>query len=227
MKRSFALLLGVVVLGSTTTSSAGLFDFLKPKPFGPRAKRFQKPDGPPILRRVAGKVVPGGEPVAIVLEKRDQAKPVASRDIDEPNVALGQSSTSLSNVSLQVEVPPEQLGGPILTSEAAPAPAPELVPQAAPVEVIQLFHCVSYEDLDHIHPCAVRTVVAVKDPTCCPDPCGCCTPGCVYVEICVPPCCPYKYEVKRRDHSKIEYDYGRYEIEITSRDGVVHVDYDH
>lgn len=221
MKRLFALVLGVLVLGSTTSSSAGIFDFLKPK-YEPPAKQLQKPEGPPVLRRVAGKVVPG-KPMEVVLDK-PAAKPLAARQNDEPTVALGQPSSSLSNVSLQVDVPSE-LGGPAFASEAAPAPAPELVPGPA-TQVIELFPCVTYEDPQNIHPCAVRTVVAVKDPTCCRHRCDCCQPGCVYVEICVPPCCPYKYDVKRRDGSKVEYDYGDYEIELTSRNGVVHVDYD-
>jgi len=225
MKRLFAMLLGVLVLGvlvlGSSTTSAGLFDFLKPE----RAERtkFVKPDGPPVLRQVVGKVVLGGTPVEIVGQKVEAAGLPATKTQDELAIDLGRPTTALT-VSAQLQVPPGPEGGPALTSEGAVL---EAEPVPAAVQVIELFPCVTYEDHGHIHPCAVRTVVAVKDPTCCPDPCGCCQPGCVYVEICVPPCCPYKYEVKRRDHSKIEYDYGRYEIEITSRNGVVHVDYDH
>jgi hypothetical protein len=92
---------------------------------------------------------------------------------------------------------------------------------------IELYPNVVYGDLHNIHPCAVKTIVAVKDPRCCPHPCRCCKPGgCVYIQICVPPRGPFKYEVKRRDYSKIEYDYGDYEVEITSKRGLVYVDYD-
>jgi hypothetical protein len=219
MKRLFAMMLGVLVLGSSTTS-AGLFDFLKPQPL--ERTKFVKPDGPPVLRQVVGEVVPG-TPVEIVVQKVGTAGPTIANAQDEPAIDLGKPTTMLT-VSAQLQVPPGPEGGPALTSEGAVL---EAEPVPAAVQVIELFPCVTYEDYGHIHPCAVRTVVAVKDPTCCPDPCGCCQPGCVYVEICVPPCGPYKYEIKRRDHSKIEYDYGRYEVEITSRNGVVHVDYDH
>ena len=44
--------------------------------------------------------------------------------------------------------------------------------------------------------------------------------------ICVPPTGRFEYDVKRRDYSKVEYDYGKYEIEITSKKGIVYVDYD-
>jgi len=91
------------------------------------------------------------------------------------------------------------------------------------IEPISLYHCVKYEDLDNIHPCAVRTVVAVQDP--CYDPRSCCAPACVYVEICVPPCKCRRVKVSRRG-SKVEYDYGEYEVEIKSKRGVVYVDYD-
>jgi len=98
---------------------------------------------------------------------------------------------------------------------------------------VPLYHCVEYDDLDHIHPCAVPKIVKIIDP--CYKPCdhrhacGCCRPcpppRCVYVKICVPPCgCP---RVKIRDGGrKVKYDYGDYAVEIESDDGVVEVDYD-
>lgn len=104
----------------------------------------------------------------------------------------------------------------------APAPIPEgaIVHAATPVS---LYHNVRYKDLRNIHPCAVEKIVAVPDP--CPNPCNACAPSCVYVRICVPPCdC---YETKCSKHgNKIKYDFGKYEVEITSGRGVVTVDYD-
>jgi len=94
------------------------------------------------------------------------------------------------------------------------------------VQVIELYPHVRYKDLDNVHPRGVPTIVAVKDPGCCDKKCECSEPGCVYVEICVPPCGEPKFDVKRSDGSKVEYDYGDYEIEITSKKGVVTVDYD-
>jgi len=99
------------------------------------------------------------------------------------------------------------------------------MPEAAPMEegTIQLFPCVRYEDLHNIHPCAVKKVVAVTDP--CHDRKSCCPPKQVYVEICVPPCGCVKVRKSCRGH-KVKYDYGKYTVEITSKRGKVHVDYD-
>ena len=97
-----------------------------------------------------------------------------------------------------------------------------------------LFTRVKVEDRDHIHPCAVRTVVQVLDP-CSVErrglfhhhhvaACDACGPQCVYVEICAPPGCP---DVKvSRDGRKVKYDYGDYKVEVESKDGFVEVDYD-
>lgn len=90
---------------------------------------------------------------------------------------------------------------------------------------VHLYHCVEYEDLDNIAPCAVPKIVWVRDPCACHDPCSCCQPKCVAVKICVPHCGCAKVKVK--DHGrKVEYDYGEYKVEIESEDGVVKVDYD-
>ncbi|MBT6156859.1 MAG: hypothetical protein HOL01_18700 [Planctomycetaceae bacterium] len=105
--------------------------------------------------------------------------------------------------------------------DTAIAPAPAGQP-------IGLYHRVKYEDLDNIHPCAVKMVVQVMDP--CPpprDPCSRCKPAprFVLVEICVPRCGCKKVKVSRGG-AKVEYDYGKYEIEIKSKKGVVVVNYD-
>ncbi len=117
-----------------------------------------------------------------------------------------------------------------LQSEAIPpAPAEEgsKAPAAKAYPTTGLFHCVRYEDLHNIHPCAVTKIVSIKDPCWKPDPCSCeCQVApCVLVKICVPPGgCP-KVRVTRNG-SKVKYDYGKYEVEITSRNGEVKVDYD-
>ncbi len=119
-------------------------------------------------------------------------------------------------VTLQNEAVP-----PAPPEEGSNAPAPKAYPTA------RLFHCVRYEDLRNIHPCAVTKIVSIKDPCWKPDPCSCkCQVApCVLVKICVPPCgCP-KVRVTRHG-SKVKFDYGKYEVEITSRNGVVKVDYD-
>ncbi len=97
-----------------------------------------------------------------------------------------------------------------------------------------LFPRVEVEDRDHIHPCAVPTVVQVLDP-CSVERrglfhhrrvvgCDACGPQCVYVEICAPPGCP-KVKVSK-DGRKVKYDYGDYAVEVESKDGYVQVDYD-
>ena len=86
------------------------------------------------------------------------------------------------------------------------------------------FENVKVEDRHNIHPFAVKEIVRVKDPR--PDCHLCGSPGFVFIEICVPPHCKPEIDIKRKDGSKIEYDYGDYEVEITSKNGYVKVDYD-
>lgn len=101
------------------------------------------------------------------------------------------------------------------------------VPPAPAAKGARLFQCVKIEDRDNIHPCAVVKIVSIVDPCWKPDPCACkCQKApCVLVKICVPPCgCP-KVKVSRKGR-KVEYDYGDYEVEITSKNGVIKVNYD-
>ena len=85
-----------------------------------------------------------------------------------------------------------------------------------------LFPCVEYEDLDHIHPCAVTRIIAVKDPR---PKCDCDPSGCVYIAVCVPKnICP-KIKVDD-DGEEMKLDFGDYQVEIESKKGKVYVDYD-
>lgn len=91
-----------------------------------------------------------------------------------------------------------------------------------------LYHGVKVKDRKNIHPCAVPKVVKIIDPCWKPQHCGCCAPArprCVYVKICVPPCACERVKVSR-DGRKVKYDYGEYQVELESKDGVVEVDYD-
>lgn len=90
---------------------------------------------------------------------------------------------------------------------------------------VPLFARVRVRDRDNIHPRAVDIVVAVKDPNACSHACTCCTNRTVFVPLCVPPCPLEKVKVSR-DGTRMELDYGDYEIDITSRNGLVTVDYD-
>ena len=114
------------------------------------------------------------------------------------------------------------LAGLVQAAQMPPAPIPEgtVITGAAPAS---LYCNVRYKDLRNIHPCAVEKIVAVPNP--CPDPCNACGQDCVFIKICVPPCDCYETKCKRSGR-KITYDFGSYEVEITSSRGVITVDYD-
>ena len=88
-----------------------------------------------------------------------------------------------------------------------------------------LFRKVKYIDRRHIAPGAVPIYVAVRDPCERRDRCSYGPTKCVLVEICVPPCGAPKITC-RHDGTKVRYDYGRYAVNITSKHGVVVVNYD-
>ena len=125
----------------------------------------------------------------------------------------------------------------LVQDQGALQPIPDAPPADAAVgtqpvpaqgNAVPLFECVKYRDECHIAPCAVPQIVMVKDPCFKCDPCNpCATANCVAVQICVPPCspCPPKITCKRGGEY-VKYDYGKYRVEITSRHGVVKVDYD-
>lgn len=133
-----------------------------------------------------------------------------------------------------LQVPPApgpQLSAPPLTPIPEGTPLPDgsyVLPGPGPVGpmlepgAFDLYPCVKYEDKDHIHPCAVTKIVAVKDPR---PKCECDPSGCVYVPICVPEhICP---KVKVEDGGReVTYDFGDYKVEIESKRGTVFVDYD-
>jgi|GEM_PF-832706 hypothetical protein len=126
-------------------------------------------------------------------------------------------------------VPPGPMSQPLPPSVQ---PVPELGPAAAggpPIVMapgFALYPRVKYHDKRHIAPCAVPMVVAVRDPCAHRDPCEACgPPKCVFVQICVPPCGSPKI-CTRHDGQRVRYDYGKYAVNITSRHGIVVVDYD-
>lgn len=116
-----------------------------------------------------------------------------------------------------------------ISAQPAPSLGATPVPGAVPVPVqsvtIPLYHCVKYKDERKIAPCAVPMVVLVKDP--CAKCCDACAAPCVAVQICVPPCstCPPRV-VCRKNGEYVKYDFGKYRVEIRSKNGVVKVDYD-
>ena len=87
-----------------------------------------------------------------------------------------------------------------------------------------MFTRVRVKDRKNIHPYARPVVIAVRNPNACKHTCSCCTEP-VYIEVLAPPC-PLEDVDVSRDGTRIELDYGDYEVDITSRKGVVTVDYD-
>jgi hypothetical protein len=123
-------------------------------------------------------------------------------------------------------IPDEQ---PVAPAEGTPAVGAEPIPATA--TVVTLYPNVRYKDERNIAPCAVPQIVTVKDP--CPPACDVCNPcaappvQCVAVQICVPPCSPCPPKITcRRGGEYVKYDFGKYRVEIRSRNGCVTVDYD-
>jgi hypothetical protein len=159
-----------------------------------------------------------------------------STDPSQQQGILLTSGTALMSEAGSYEAPPPAPGiegavppGPIPLSVQ---PVPEMGPAAAggpPIAMapgLALYPRVKYHDKRHIAPCAVPMIVAVRDPCANRDPCSACgPPKCVLVEICVPPCgCPKI--CTKHDGAKVRYDYGKYAVNITSRHGIIVVDYD-
>ncbi len=124
-----------------------------------------------------------------------------------PPVALPGSPSALP--------PPEAASGFV----AAGGPPLQLAPAPA------LFRKVKYKDRRHIAPGAVPMYVAVRDPCERHERGLCGPPKCVLVEICVPPYGMPKI-TSRHDGTRVRYDYGEYAVNITSKHGVVVVNYD-
>lgn len=107
-------------------------------------------------------------------------------------------------------VPEVQYSGPVAGVPAMPA-------------TVELYHNVRYRGERNIACCAKPIIVQVPDPCACRTPC--CPTPCVNVQICVPQCgCPCVKVTRCGD--RVCYDYGKYEITITSARGRVIVDYD-
>jgi hypothetical protein len=158
-----------------------------------------------------------------------------SRDTSQERSILLTSGTALMAPGAYDAPPPAPgIEGMVPPGPTSPSlqPVPDMGPAAAggpPIVLAPgatLYPRVKYHDKRHIAPCAVPMVVAVRDPCAKRDPCAACgPPRCVLVEICVPPCGTPKICTKH-DGAKVRYDYGRYAVNITSRHGIIVVDYD-
>ena len=108
-------------------------------------------------------------------------------------------------------------------------PHPNLL--AMPHQIGEIVDCqvplvagVRIEDPENIAPGAVPVVVAVRDP-CLPPWVEGCTDSVVYVEVCVPQCPLQKLTISPC-RTRIKLDFGRYAVDVKSRDGRIVVDYD-
>jgi hypothetical protein len=116
-----------------------------------------------------------------------------------------------------------------------PPPQPEAVLPGAPAPLaeeqlsygsivrgpVSLYPRLRIKDADDMAPGGASVIVAVRDPNA-----GRRSPaGIVFVKVCVPLCQLERLRT-RNGGTEVELDYGKYEVEIESCDGVVTIDYD-
>lgn len=109
---------------------------------------------------------------------------------------------------------PDPAYGPVVPYDQVflPPTSTQVVGPALP-----LYQNVRVRQTRNMHPQAVPTLVAIRNPSF--------GGSCVYVEVCVPPCGPGQVLCYRRG-DRIRLDYGKYSVDIvTTRRGVVVVDY--
>lgn len=141
------------------------------------------------------------------------------------SVASAASPRFVSFPSLQPVPPPAPAADGVVVSPGVVMPygvmaSPDPIGMGAP-----LFHAVRYKDRDEMAPCAVPMVIQVPDPCACHDPCNCCAPQCVSIQICVPPCgCEPRIKSNRRG-DRIEYCFGEYAVDVRVKRGYIEVDY--
>lgn len=87
---------------------------------------------------------------------------------------------------------------------------------------VPLATCVKVEDECNISPHAVPIVVAVRDPQTCQHGCQ---ERVSFVQIFVPPCPPREIRVSPC-RTRLTMDFGQYEVDIKSGNGMIVVDYD-
>jgi hypothetical protein len=148
--------------------------------------------------------------------------PVASQELQGPSFpGAGDPPASLTAPPESATYPPlappsgSFLPGPPDGATGHGPPPVVLPPPVAPG--VELYPHVRVKDPGRAHPLAVKTLIEVPDPRrLCPA---------VLVEVCLPPCDLRRYRQSLRG-DRIVYDFGRHEVVITSRRGVVTIDYD-
>ena len=148
--------------------------------------------------------------MAVMATASSAAEPRSGRLIS----LLQSSPTLLGQVDLPMPAPlspvPEvQYSGPVTAMPVMPA-------------TVELYQNVRYRAERNIAPCAKPIIVQIPDPCACKT--ACCPTPCVNVQICVPQCgCPCVTVTRCGD--RVSYDYGKYEVIVTSARGKVYVDY--
>ena len=122
--------------------------------------------------------------------------------------------------------PPVHVLPPVQSYPSMPAYS-EVAP--SPFELGQFIHChvplatcVRVEDERNIAPNAVPVIIAIRDPNMCAHET---IERLVYVRVFVPPCPLQSLQVSPC-RTRVSLDYGRFEVDIKSGNGVVLVDYD-
>ncbi len=87
---------------------------------------------------------------------------------------------------------------------------------------VPLATSVRIEDEGNIAPNAVPVVVAVRDPNICAHECH---ERLMYVQVFVPPC-PLRGLTISPCRTRVSMDFGQYQVDIKSKEGVIVVDYD-
>jgi hypothetical protein len=150
---------------------------------------------------------------------------LAVADFANPPPAPAIDGAAMPGGAPPTAMPLPEAAGPLSAGPVSAGPGVAGGPPLPMAPAVALYPCVKYKDRRHIAPCAVPMCVAVRDPCDRHDRCSCGPPKCVMVEICVPPCgCPKI--TSKHDGAKVRYDYGKYAVNITSRHGVVVVNYD-
>ncbi len=121
---------------------------------------------------------------------------------------------------------PVQVLPPVPVYQSVPAyphgaPAPFQLGQFIDCQV-PLATCVQVQDECNIAPSAVPVVIAVRDPNMCVHET---VERLVYVQIFVPQC-PLRDLQVSPCRTRVSLDYGRYEVDIKSGNGVIVIDYD-
>ena len=219
MKRSTATIAALLLTGLLPTARANdIVDFLRAI------------SGPPQIHHHYNNPVP---PVAHRHSHFDHYRTSSYRSFDRHYVPSYRSvrpvPVNRSRVSFNVSFGNRPTPTVHTLPQLPPPPAPGSLDHL-PHEIgcvvtcpVPLATCVEYRDTCEIAPGAVPAVIAVRSPHI--GRFRRCVEEIVYVQVMVPPCPLLRTKVSPC-RTKIRLDYGRYEIDIVSRNGVVIVEYD-